>query len=708
MGVQSTEKKKVFNFGAIALIVLFSVGFVSAGWFSDLFGLGNKNTITGNVINSYGNNTISPAGNYHPADTNQDFIVSGSEYNRILGFLRAGVYYCNPEGVDGYAIVVGNRDCGCHGSDLDCDWKISQEEADNVKKVWQLGNYSDIFHPADTNLDWKINMSEMLGYCSRIVKSEGDVNDLCFSAIGIWKEGENYSLNEYNFYLTSSQQYGLGLQNCFNSGVLSDGLGYTMEVDKEYFVSINEKSYGIKIVRIDYAHFNYNKEGFAHITVRDGGKIVWNGFVREQSYFVIGEDKPIIIALENLSYKYSSTDTKSYVMFDSCPGIGFSYDDYIQTNTTQSTCTDSDGGLNYYARGTTIGLTGSGVQVTSTDVCGLEINGTFDANHLNEFSCIGSINMGSGYDCPNGCVDGACVTAGYPTIPINSEGNCIITNYTLGKVYGCEYKGQVYNIINYGGCGVLPTNLSISYANKNLFVSLDQTSATNNKVILDNGVIITNEGAPCTVAYLTLHFDGIGNNCDRMIGLNNDDGNCGYGDSPSIFVIFPNDEQTINPGGIVKVKWNSFNLNSSYKVHIDLQSMEEHSISVQLTDGLPSVSTETYYMSIPADIIPGRYRILVIACADGCVDNEVGVVGKSEEFTISNINETRALIDCDSIGLRKDGKYCSPDKLWVAQIDEGKFCENHFECLSYTCVSNECVSVNLIQKILNWFKNLFG
>jgi hypothetical protein len=48
------------------------------------------------------------------------------------------------------------------------------------------------------------------------------------------------------------------------------------------------------------------------------------------------------------------------------------------------------------------------------------------------------------------------------------------------------------------------------------------------------------------------------------------------------------------------------------------------------------------------------------------------------------------------------------DKFWETQIKDGKKCKNHFECKSYACVSNECVSTNLIQKILNWFKRLFS
>ena len=63
---------------------------------------------------------------------------------------------------------------------------------------------------------------------------------------------------------------------------------------------------------------------------------------------------------------------------------------------------------------------------------------------------------------------------------------------------------------------------------------------------------------------------------------------------------------------------------------------------------------------------------------------------------------------CDSIGLRKNGQYCSLDKIWLPQKETDKICDNNFECSSNVCVSGECISSSLIQKIIAWFKRLFG
>lgn len=61
-----------------------------------------------------------------------------------------------------------------------------------------------------------------------------------------------------------------------------------------------------------------------------------------------------------------------------------------------------------------------------------------------------------------------------------------------------------------------------------------------------------------------------------------------------------------------------------------------------------------------------------------------------------------------SIGLRKNGEYCSLDKKWIEQKEEGELCENNFECKSNLCIDNECVSGSLLLKMLNWFRELFG
>jgi hypothetical protein len=69
------------------------------------------------------------------------------------------------------------------------------------------------------------------------------------------------------------------------------------------------------------------------------------------------------------------------------------------------TCTDSDGGLNYYTRGNVL-VTQNGIPVSgknATDYC------TGVGNELMEFICQNNDGLGVTYTCPNGCNDGACI-----------------------------------------------------------------------------------------------------------------------------------------------------------------------------------------------------------------------------------------------------------------------------------------------------------
>lgn len=63
---------------------------------------------------------------------------------------------------------------------------------------------------------------------------------------------------------------------------------------------------------------------------------------------------------------------------------------------------------------------------------------------------------------------------------------------------------------------------------------------------------------------------------------------------------------------------------------------------------------------------------------------------------------------CYPFGYRKKGEYCSDNYEFVSQIEADSFCENSFECRSNVCVNDKCISGNLIQRIIEWFRKLFG
>lgn len=63
---------------------------------------------------------------------------------------------------------------------------------------------------------------------------------------------------------------------------------------------------------------------------------------------------------------------------------------------------------------------------------------------------------------------------------------------------------------------------------------------------------------------------------------------------------------------------------------------------------------------------------------------------------------------CLPIGVRAEGKYCSLNGKFLSQLEGNAQCDNSFECGSNVCVSGQCVEQRLIQKILDFFRRLFG
>ncbi len=63
---------------------------------------------------------------------------------------------------------------------------------------------------------------------------------------------------------------------------------------------------------------------------------------------------------------------------------------------------------------------------------------------------------------------------------------------------------------------------------------------------------------------------------------------------------------------------------------------------------------------------------------------------------------------CLPIGVRTGGKYCGINGELSSQLEGNAQCDNNFECGSNVCVSGQCVETNLIEKILEWFRKLFG
>jgi len=121
------------------------------------------------------------------------------------------------------------------------------------------------------------------------------------------------------------------------------------------------------------------------------------------------------------------------------------------------------------------------------------------------------------------------------------------------------------------------------------------------------------------------------------------------------------------------------------------------------------------------------YSVILFDCQYGCKDGiclgEVIDVEPTEETgpiqipEPAEIPETQTIYFCNGcelddkcypLGYRKSGQYCSDNSTFISQLVEEVNCDNNFECSSNLCIDGSCVSSGLWQKILSWFKNLFG
>ena len=94
-------------------------------------------------------------------------------------------------------------------------------------------------------------------------------------------------------------------------------------------------------------------------------------------------------------------------------------------------------------------------------------------------------------------------------------------------------------------------------------------------------------------------------------------------------------------------------------------------------------------------------------CYLGTIEEEKNYSIDEEKFLIC---KDSCLLDgkCYPFGYRKSGEYCSDNSEFVPQLKADAACENNFECGSNVCVSGECISQSFIQKILDFFRKLFG
>ncbi len=284
----------------------------------------------------------------------------------------------------------------------------------------------------------------------------------------------------------------------------------------------------------------------------------------------------------------------------------------VDTPCDYDVCEDSDGGIDYYEKGTAFGSNSNPIY----DNKDLTDNCYGPNNALTEFYCEDGQTTYDYYACPNGCKDGACVK--------EEEESC--TDSDSGKNY--YVKGSTRGYSN------APAELVVwEDCCRRISDGKCVSESTQLKETFCEDKWVVHESYNCP------------NGCK--------DGAC-LGEEPTI----PIPEEPTMP------------------IPEDEEEPEEP------VTPFPEEEEE------PATPIPEEEPIP--ACS-GCITSENNCIPMG-------------------IRLKQEGKmyYCDIDSKLKEQKSEDDVCNNNFECSTNICINDKCISQGFIQKIMTWFKRIFG
>ena len=322
-----------------------------------------------------------------------------------------------------------------------------------------------------------------------------------------------------------------------------------------------------------------------------------------------------------------------------------------QTNSTTPTCTDSDGGADYYTYGWITYTNNPKDILKEYDICST-------SQILTERICVDPSNNSKNfvnYNCPNGCSNGVCLSA-----PVaNGTNQTNINNVRLELLNECEFEAQPEN------------------ANNTWYVDITPNNIYYNITLIEAGAIPspgTYDFHPSFANYCSLSED------QQMIYA-------GKLQSLSEKYNFDNFSPII---AFIIWGWDYTLVNTANEAAIPFGQCQTDS---DCTVGVCSSGHCVVYAQNNA--------------------NQTNATGNQTQT--NNITNQTTLCDgcktdrCYPFGYRKNGDYCSVTTLsFVTQLPSGESCQNNFECGSNVCVSGQCISQNVFQRFLRWLNGLFG
>jgi len=351
--------------------------------------------------------------------------------------------------------------------------------------------------------------------------------------------------------------------------------------------------------------------------------------------------------------------------------------------------------------------------------------------------CVANAGAGACKDCPNGCVDGACVEEDIKCgdgICSDGENSCpddcgwfqikVIGDYgskILAELQSFTYQGMDYSIDDvFGGYGY--NDLPVVYPDKSgkfmylniSFQNLD-TGDTDNFFAIqseeaftlrNSGISLFVEDIPRVTAlkedYMNISIAGAG----PEIVCTDSDGGLNYYEKGYLYdkngnLVWTEDGKGDDVKIISETKaeleingeWINVELNEVYDLNIGrVKIIEIDVIEQSVTIGyfqIPDGCSDEGKLFERICGEEGNPEYSWYSCPNGCYDGAC-LTEPVEDCTQGCVYDDK----CLTYGMRVDGKYCGISGELESQKQKSASCDNDFECLSNDCSNGKCVDVS--------------
>lgn len=444
------------------------------------------------------------------------------------------------------------------------------------------------------------------------------------------------------------------------------------------------------------------------------------------------------------------------------------------------TCVDSDGGEDYYEKGTISGAMPDGY--ISYDKC------VSPEGRLREVVCEEGYGTAKLYDCPLGCKEGVCLSESVDDtihkiiIHENSpSSDVVLMGYIEAKFSQYNFRSMVVSSLDKD---ILEERITIILYHPNAVIIVGSTSPTDHVTTsVDIGRYLSNKGTH--VDYMVsddiegdieisslfpsecvdsdgkdyyvkgyVIFDGLKHEDYCMPGRDDklieayckDDFQkletvyCKYGceDGACKNYYVKGKVTSMAYWSTADVAFMSYSVNLAGDVTLNVRNNNVGAITI--TDiTLGSDVLNPLNPALPVTLTSGATQTLtdVAGIAAGCsgsysyavsivyTDVETGASytftgdGQTLDGACLSEDEDPIVVEpscegcmieesCVPYGTRHDSKYCDIFKEMKSQKMDSESCSNNYECDTNLCVDDQCISSGLIQKILRWFRRIFG